>query len=84
MVKGAGIGALVGAGFGAIIGFLSGDDPPLFGGEPFLFSAEEKAVLGALAGGGIGAITGWRIGANNKSDRWEEVSLEKVRVRNLR
>jgi len=40
---GAGIGALVGAGTGAVIGFSFGDDPPLFG-EPFLFSAEEKAL----------------------------------------
>ena len=81
---GAGIGALVGAGTGAAMGFSDGDDPPLFSeGEPFLFSAEQKAGLGAIAGGGIGAIIGALIGANQKSDRWEEVPLEKVRAGNF-
>ena len=74
------IGFLTGALSGAVIGFSLGDDRPLFGEEPFPFSAENKAAIGFLLGGGGGAIIGWQIGKAVHGEQWEEVPLERLRV----
>lgn len=79
--KGAGIGLLVGAATGAVIGFASGDDTSSCSGWFCLrFTAEEKAVLGAVGLGGLGAVIGLIAGAASGSERWQEVSLDRVRV----
>ena len=38
--------------------------------------AELAAVAGALLGAGVGAVVGYFI----KTDRWEEISLDRLRV----
>ena len=73
----AGIGFVSGAAFGAIIGFVSGDPPRTCDLCP---TAEQKAACGAIVFGGIGALIGRGAGASHKTDRWEEVPLDKLRV----
>ena len=57
--KGAMYGALIGGGSLAIIGFLDGDDKPVF----LAFSAEEKALMGLVIGGIVGGLIGGLIAA---------------------
>jgi len=79
---GAVVGFLTGALSGAVIGFSLGDDPPFLSreGEPFPFSAGNKAAIGFLLGGGVGAIIGAQIGKAVHGEQWEEVPLERLRV----
>ena len=70
-----GVGFLIGAVTGAILGYLQGGDPPLFGNEPFLFSANEKAVVGAVMLGGAGGIGGAIVGALYPGERWQRMPL---------
>jgi hypothetical protein len=70
--RGAGIGFLVGAVTGAVLG------PYTVPGEGD--TAESKAVAGAVLLGAAGALSGVVIGALIKTDTWEEVPLEGLRV----
>ena len=80
--RGAVVGFLTGALAGAVIGFSLGDDPPFLSreGEPFPFSAGNKAAIGFLLGGGVGAIIGAQIGKAVHGEQWEEIPLERLRV----
>ena len=76
--KGAGIGFLVGAGLGAGVGGVFGaalGEGVCSGGCPAAF-----AGIGALGGGAVGTLIGLGIGAASKSERWEEVPLDQLRV----
>jgi hypothetical protein len=70
--RGAGVGFLVGAVTGAVLG------PYTVPGEGD--TAEGKAVAGAVLLGAAGALTGVVIGALIKTDKWEEVPLDGLRV----
>ena len=78
IAKGAGIGFLVGAGVGAGVGALLGaglGEDVCSGG-----CVSALAGIGALAGGAAGTLIGLGIGAGSKSDRWETVSLDRIRI----
>ncbi len=85
-LAGALIGGLVGAASGAILGYADGDDPPCresgwfaCWGETRL-TAKEKARAGAIVLGIVGVVVGRIVGANTKTDKWEEVPVDRVRV----
>jgi len=59
VLKGMGMGLLIGAGTGAVIGLASGDDQSGF----FRFSAGEKALMGGIFFGGAGLLVGTVAGA---------------------
>jgi hypothetical protein len=69
-------GLVGGALAGGVLGLASGDDPPGW----FSMTAGEKAGLGAVAFGALGGIGGLVIGALTKSDKWEQVPLDRLRV----
>jgi hypothetical protein len=83
--KGAFIGLVVGGALCAAVGAATYqecvDEP---GGRWDCFmvpqSTGEQAALGGLAGVIIGAGIGALIGASSKTDRWEEVPLDRLRV----
>jgi hypothetical protein len=65
VLKGLGVGALVGAGSGVLIGLASGDD------EGFLaLTAEEKAVIMGIGLGAVGGVVGLVVGALDRNDVW--------------
>ena len=74
--KGAGIGVLLGVVAGALIGYAS------YESESFFIELDPEAyavwgaVFGGLVGGGVGAL----IGASIRTDRWQEVPLDRLRV----
>ena len=76
--KGAGIGFFVGGAAGlataaivcAIAGDCVADDP---------YTGLVYAFFGVL-GAGVGTLTGAIIGSSSKTDRWETVSLDQIRV----
>ena len=70
-----GMGLLIGAATGAVLGYLQGDDPPLFGDEPFPFSANQKAAIYGAMAGVAGGIAGAVIGTAWPGERWERASL---------
>ncbi len=76
-VSGALWGGLVGAAFGAILGVAawSGSDS-----DDFISFGPEAVAVGAGVLGGVGAGVGLLIGAATRSDRWEEVPLDRLRV----
>ena len=84
--RGAGIGFLMGALVGASVGFAMGDDPPcvpqgLFGCMmDFRFRKEEKAAGLGIAGALGGALIGTIVGAATRTDRWEEIPLDELRI----
>ncbi len=65
-------GFIIGAPAGALLGGVRGgyDDVP----------TAAVAVSGAVIGGLLGAGTGGIIGRSQKTDRWEEVPLERIRL----
>ena len=75
--RGALIGLGVGAGVGAVLGFV-------LGSEACIDSGSTCPGFGALVVGGglgiLGAGVGAGIGALIKSERWEEVPLDRLRV----
>lgn len=80
---GALIGLLAGGAVGAVVGVATYEECHAVGFMACFMSpnsAGEQAVLGGLAGllfgGGLGAL----IGAFVKTDRWEEVPLDRLRV----
>ncbi|MCH7717632.1 MAG: hypothetical protein IH876_16010 [Gemmatimonadetes bacterium] len=76
---GAGIGLVVGMVAGAVIGYASYEEC-----EGFCMFAPagrgETAVFGAALFGLGGIVFGALIGASSKTDRWEEVPLDRLRV----
>ncbi len=76
--KGALIGLAVGAGVGAGVGVLFGAGL----GEDLCGDGCVGALagIGALGGGAVGTLIGLGIGASSKTDRWEAVLLDRIRV----
>ncbi len=70
--KGALTGGLIGTALGLLVGGYVSTDPEFFGEDAF---AKTVAVLG-----GVGAGVGLLIGAMSRSDRWQEVPLDRLRV----
>ncbi len=82
--KGAGLGFLIGAGGGAVIGALFGLSPDA---ECSFWDSSASgpcpgtlAIVGAILGGVTGTLVGVVSGALVKTDRWEEVPLDRLRV----
>lgn len=63
ILKGMGLGTLIGGGFGAALGFASGDDPPGW----FSLTAGEKSVAGGIVFGAVGFIIGTVAGLASSS-----------------
>lgn len=63
ILKGMGLGTLIGGGFGGFLGLASGDDPPGW----FSFTAGEKAAMGAIAFGAVGFLVGTIAGVASSS-----------------
>ena len=81
--KGALIGLLAGGAVGAVVGAFAYEECQEVGFMACFMSpgsAGETAALGGLAGGLLGAGIGALIGASSKTDRWEEVPLDRLRV----
>ncbi len=78
IAKGARIGFLVGAGVGVGVGALFGAGL----GEDVCSSGCVGAFagIGALGGGAVGTLIGLGIGASSKTDQWEAVPLNHIRV----
>jgi hypothetical protein len=76
-IEGLSIGLFGGAALGGILGAVAYDES----NEKSLASNEgEAAFRGAILFGGVGGLVGLGIGAFTKSDRWEEVPLDRLRV----
>ncbi|NIM49030.1 MAG: hypothetical protein GTO22_07195 [Gemmatimonadales bacterium] len=80
---GAGIGAVAGAVVGAVIAVATFEEPAPC--EWFCFDfgpsdAGEAAVMGLAGGATLGFLVGLGVGALFKTDRWEEVPLDRLRV----
>ena len=76
-LKGAAIGAVSVGSLGAVIGLGSGDDDP----DDFLaFTAGEKAMINAIYLGGLGLVMGTLIGAIVKTEKWESVPVDRIRI----
>ncbi len=81
--KGAGIGILLGVIAGAFIGGVSYEECVPQGWFSCIgpdFGSEAYAAAGALLGGLGGLMAGAIIGTAIKTDRWQEVPLDRVRV----
>jgi hypothetical protein len=74
LAYGAGAGFLVGLALGA----ASGDDPP---NQWFAMTAGEKALVGGVAFAAVGGVVGTVVGALIKVERWQVMSLDRMRVR---
>ena len=74
-LKGMGYGLLIGAGVGVLVGAVVPCRDALD------FSYESDCVkIGGAAGAVLGLAVGTTVGLLTKSDRWEEVPLDQVRV----
>lgn len=71
ILKGMGIGFLVGAATGVILGFASGDSENGW----WDWTAEQKAGIGGAVLGSVGAVAGGVIGATRVTERWARISL---------
>jgi len=81
--QGALLGLLAGGVVGAVVGAATYEKCQAVGFMACFMSpnsAGEQAVLGGLAGVLLGAGLGAIVGANVKTDRWEEVPLDRLRV----
>ena len=76
---GAGIGLVVGMVAGAVFGYASFEECVSFCIGPDI-DRGENAVLGAAIFGLGGTVFGALIGASSKTERWEEVPLDRLRV----
>ena len=70
---GAGIGGVIGAVSGAVWGAASC-------AEPSFVAPEQCAIMGGLLVGAGGALLGAVVGALSKTERWQEVPLDQLRV----
>lgn len=78
--RGAGIGFLVGAGMGTLLGAL-GSGMCGMEGDPEPGCVAGFTIGAALLGGGVGLLLGVGIGAaSGRTDRWETVRLDDIRV----
>jgi len=77
-LKGLGFGALIGGSIGAVLGLLASTGESYE--NPCEGNAPACAAGGAAAFGVTGALVGLGIGALTKSERWEEVPLDRLRV----
>ena len=79
---GAAVGALVGVFAGAVIGYSSREEcvSQEFLGCLLYAGPKTYAVVGAMIGGPGGAVAGGLIGATIKTERWQEVPLDRVRA----
>ncbi len=75
--RGALFGFVGGAAVGAIIGYSMGESE---GFCVFACTAGQKAAWGAGIGGGAGTLSGLLIGALTKTDRWESIAVDGLRV----
>ena len=75
---GAGIGLAVGFVAGAVFGYASSEECESF--CMLEIGREEAAVMGAAMFGLGGFVFGALIGASSKTDRWEEVPLDRLRL----
>ncbi len=77
-LKGLGFGAVIGVSTGAVLGLLASS------GESYDNPCEGNTVacaaVGAAAVGVTGALVGLGIGALTKSERWEDVPLDRLQV----
>ena len=71
-LSGMGLGLLAGAGIGAFAGGFSSSCTHEWGSL--------CTMVGAGTGASLGLLTGLTIGALVMTDRWEEVSLDRLRV----
>lgn len=70
-------GLLYGSLAGALIGSLAGAAQ---GADPDASHPGGSALVGGIFLGGVGAVSGLVIGALTKTDQWEEVPLDRLRV----
>ena len=87
VVRGRKSNAAMGAGIGLVVGFVAG---AVFGYASYeecegwcMFAPagpEETAMFGAALFGFGGIVVGALIGASSKTDRWQEVPLDRLRV----
>ena len=73
-VMGSVVGAIIGAGLGYALGCKTGCDPE----EDVL--AKSSAIIGVGFGFLGGSMFGAAIGASSRSEWWEQVSLEQLRI----
>jgi hypothetical protein len=85
--RGALIGLLAGGTFGAFVGAATYEECVQRPGWEGLFdcymypeSASQAAAMGGLTLGLLGAGIGALIGASTKTDRWQDISLDRVRM----
>ena len=74
VLKGLGVGMLIGAGSGVVIGLASGDDEGTF----LAFTAEEKALMAGLVLGLAGGAVGLIVGAIDTHDVWSPTLPENL------
>ncbi len=75
-LKGLGIGALIGAPIGVALGVAVSSES----GDNQCYHNAGCIAIGGAAVGVVGALVGLGIGALLKSERWEEVPLDRLRV----
>jgi hypothetical protein len=73
-------GAAIGAGVGGAAGFITG--LALGGGciDSNCFTGAQVGGILAVAGGVVGGLIGLGVGSATKTDRWDEVPLDQLRV----
>lgn len=77
---GAVVGLLLGAVGGALWGSATGEETCPENGWLPCFEKGEMAVFGAITLGGLGAGLGWLVGHAIRSERWETIPLDNIRV----
>ncbi len=80
--KGALVGGIVGGVLGGVAGAVLAGFCEMNGGssQPASECRPAFMAVGTLAVGGFGALVGVVVGAGSTGDRWEEVSLDRLRV----
>lgn len=76
MLRGAGLGLLIGGGAGFVLGYADGDDPPGW----FSWTAEEKAAIGAAMMGTSGLVVGGIVGLAWPTEVWQRLDPTSIRL----